>query len=72
MKIKAQHSLQTDEKVPQALFYNRDRSMVWAGPVPGKWKPLFEQHGPRFFAGVEWTDNKKAPQFKTLVPEQGW
>lgn len=72
MKIKAQHSLETTAAVPQALFYNKDHSWIWMGPVPGKWKLLFEQYGPRFFAGVEWKVRRKAPVFKTLLPEQEW
>lgn len=72
MKIKAQISLVTTEPVPQALFYNRDRSWEWTGPVPGKWRALFDQNGPRFFAGVHWKDRRKAPKFETLLPEQGW
>lgn len=72
MKIKAQRSIETTEPVPQALFYNHSRTMEWMGPVPAKWQSLFDQHGPRFFAGVEWTSRRKAPKFKTLLPEQGW
>jgi hypothetical protein len=72
MRIKAQRSLETTLSAPQALFYNFDRTWMWQGPVPGKWQPLFDENGPRFFAGVEWNDPRKAPKFRTLLPEQGW
>ena len=72
MKIKAQRSLQTTQPVPQALFYDKDRSWQWEGPVPGNWVKIFDTNGPRFFAAVEWKEQAKAPKFKHLIPEQGW
>jgi hypothetical protein len=72
MKVKAQRSLETTEKVPQALFYNVDRTWQWMGPVPGKWKAQFEAHGPRFFAAVSWDTMRKPPKFVAKLPELGW
>jgi len=72
VKIKAQRSLETTEKVPQALFYNKDRSWEWQGQVPGHWEKLFAEHGPKIFAAVEWKVRRAAPKFKHLLGDQGW
>jgi hypothetical protein len=72
VKIKAQLSLETTCKVPQALFYNVDRTWQWMGPVPGKWKPIFDANGPRLFAAVSWDTMRRPPKFVALLGELGW
>lgn len=72
MKIKAQRSIETTEKVPQALFYNVDRTWLWMGPVPGKWAKVFDEHGPKLFAAVSWDTMRRPPKFVSALGDLGW